>query len=1103
MAGSKIYSQFKHRLVLALILTVLCFFSHSGELFAQEVRTIETALGKQIELIARDGSTILLSPNGDEDDDEISDSLEIFGYTYSILDGIQPWNGDSSVVYYKTDPLRWSTDGDPYSDLMEVTGANMPAGVPAPYNHPLVAARPVIVVAMEDFDVTPNGTISNSNGGSQSTSYTNSTSFSVEEGSEITSELSLSPSGLGGGIGTSFSYSETRTTTNSTTSTFGSDWNRTWSTNPSNAAKLKLRIFLQNLGSATALDVIPTFNLLLGEKTIATITLAEADAAEILAARGLPNSRYPTSGSIAIEKDHNGDDITVTMDELRAIQMGATLSLAVVQVSANVARWNPVTESFDAEIEWTSFEAEINPVVTTIKANLGDDDIRYYQVYVRTQYYGLDYTFRDVLNHVFSVQENPGDTTIASRDYPGAWYVSTASDSLINTWNAIGRPGNLMNLPMFPNTLIAMMSPGADPKPHINYAVYSHDFKKVYVSAFPNNFPIISAKANVIIDNQSREIELVRADSALYTNAIPFDGFAVPNGTITVENARGDIAMATIAFPAAYSSAAEVKMRTGLIPNPGENFLLFQNGDPERPFEAYCLFFDLKTGQELTTPREYIALPESNNANNFVDLFKISESRHKRIWWNKLRINPRTFKVDRRDTTFYNYEVYGGNWAGDDVDVLFGSITSYDVELFDTAYANINLNGTPFALGKEPRYSPLWTATSLRIDVNAERKNADVLHWAYADLVTDNFGFEGDSLELVYQTEVISAADEVELDENTVQLNRGGSGDGYVNMGSANSMRVSNAITIEAWAKAEAHVQGYDGYASILNKEGEYQIARFPDGTIRFSLAKNENAWFWYNSGVVIEMGEWFHVALTYDRNSSEESAVKLYINGNESFFTTALSTSIGDYFPNLNDFRVGGRQDEPVAQFAGQIDEVRLWNIERSMAEIRSALVDTLGPEIYNSPSSGLIGYWRFDELEDLGVGLPGANDVRDFSVNGNHGDLVGDAVLGDGITGIIGTSEDRVPGSIVLEQNYPNPFNPETTIRYQLKRSTDVRLEIFNSLGQKIVTLVNEKKSTGEHQVVWDATNDAGRKVASGLYLYRLKAEGFIQTRKMMVLK
>ncbi|MGH1365981.1 MAG: LamG-like jellyroll fold domain-containing protein [Calditrichia bacterium] len=1102
MARSMYLSQFKHRLCAPLIAAFSLMLFALGELTAQEVRTVEIVQGKQIELISKNGNSILLDANGDEDDDEISNSLEIFGFTYSILDGLQPWSGDSSVVYYKTDPLRWSTDGDPYSDLMEVTGANMPAGVPSPYNHPLVAARPVIVVAMEDFEVHPTGTISNSNGGSQSTSYTNETSFSVEEGGEINTELSLSPAGLGGGIGTSFSYSETRTTTNSTTSTFGSNWNRTWSTNPAAAANLTLRIFLQNMGSATALDVIPTFNLILGDKTIATITLAEEDAAEVLTARGLPSSRYPILGSIAIEKDHQGNDITVTMDELRAIQMGAPLSLAVIQVSANVARWNPATEGFDAEIRWSSFEAEIDPVVTTIKANLGDDDIRYYQVYVKTEYYTLDFRFRDVLKHVFNLQEGVANTTIEGRNYPAEWYVSTASDSLINKWDALGRPDNLMNLPMYPNTLLAMMSPGTDPAPKINLAIYSHDFKKVYVSAFPNNFPIISAKANVTINNQAQEIDLVRADSALFTNAIPFDNFAEPNGTIRVENARGDVAVATIAFPAGYSSAADVKLLSGLIPNPGGNFLLFHHGNSERPFEAYCLFFDLQTGQELATPREYISLPESGNSSNFVDLSKSGNAR-KRLWWNKLRINPRTLKVARNDTTFHDFEVVRGNWSSNDVDVKYGSVTLNSVELFDTVHANINLNGTPFALAAYPEYSPLWNATSMRIEVDAMRKSADVLFWPYADYVTDLFGFEGDSLALVYQTEVMSAADEVQLDEKTVQLNRSGNGGGYVNMGDANTLRVSNSITVEAWAKAEAHVQGYNDYATLLNKEGEFQIARFPDGTIRFSLAKNEGNWYWYNTDAVTDVGEWFHVALAYDKNSVD-AAVKFYINGNETFFTADdHSTNVGDAHPQLNDFRIGSRQDDPAAQFAGQIDEVRLWNIERSMEEIRASLIDTLGPEVYTSNTSGLIGYWRFDELEDLGVGLPGANDVRDLSVNGNHGDLVGDALLGGGITGIIGTSEDRVPGRIVLAQNFPNPFNPETTIRFQLKNSTDVRLEVFNTLGQKVATLVDSKHNAGEHTIVWDATNSAGRKVASGLYLYRLTAEGFVQTRKMVVLK
>lgn len=96
-----------------------------------------------------------------------------------------------------------------------------------------------------------------------------------------------------------------------------------------------------------------------------------------------------------------------------------------------------------------------------------------------------------------------------------------------------------------------------------------------------------------------------------------------------------------------------------------------------------------------------------------------------------------------------------------------------------------------------------------------------------------------------------------------------------------------------------------------------------------------------------------------------------------------------------------------------------------------------------------------------------------------------------------------DGLPYTFALYRNYPNPFNPATTIRFQLPKLSLVRMEVYNILGQKVKTLVDERKTPGRYTVQWDGTNDAGQRVASGVYLYRLKAGSFVQTRKMVLLR
>ena len=97
----------------------------------------------------------------------------------------------------------------------------------------------------------------------------------------------------------------------------------------------------------------------------------------------------------------------------------------------------------------------------------------------------------------------------------------------------------------------------------------------------------------------------------------------------------------------------------------------------------------------------------------------------------------------------------------------------------------------------------------------------------------------------------------------------------------------------------------------------------------------------------------------------------------------------------------------------------------------------------------------------------------------------------------------EGEVVSSFSLQQNFPNPFNPETVIRYSLPRESQVRIDVYNILGQKVRTLVDRKEMAGPKSVTWDGENERGEQVSSGIYFYRLETEESAQTRKMLLLK
>lgn len=95
-------------------------------------------------------------------------------------------------------------------------------------------------------------------------------------------------------------------------------------------------------------------------------------------------------------------------------------------------------------------------------------------------------------------------------------------------------------------------------------------------------------------------------------------------------------------------------------------------------------------------------------------------------------------------------------------------------------------------------------------------------------------------------------------------------------------------------------------------------------------------------------------------------------------------------------------------------------------------------------------------------------------------------------------GLNQARIPGSFALGQNYPNPFNPVTTIKYELPKSSEVRLSVFDMLGREVAVLVDERRDAGVHEVKFESS-----RLSSGMYLSRLRAGDVVQSRKMMLLR
>ena len=102
-----------------------------------------------------------------------------------------------------------------------------------------------------------------------------------------------------------------------------------------------------------------------------------------------------------------------------------------------------------------------------------------------------------------------------------------------------------------------------------------------------------------------------------------------------------------------------------------------------------------------------------------------------------------------------------------------------------------------------------------------------------------------------------------------------------------------------------------------------------------------------------------------------------------------------------------------------------------------------------------------------------------------------------------VLSINGELLPEVFALHQNHPNPFNPVTTLRYDLPENGHVNITIYDMLGREVKTLVNQTQDAGYRSIIWDATNDYGKPVSAGIYLYQIQAGEYISTKKMVLLK
>jgi len=345
--------------------------------------------------------------DNDLDGDYIPSTFELYGFTYEIdpltgEDWFVRWDGDLSKDYYKTDPTKWSSDADPWSDWEEVTKRNLDQRLKHPGDHPCIPAYPDIQAVLVSYSVEDASQISSSNGTTTQESWTNSVSttdttktdwnvaitagyefeykFAVKAAvppvdAKTTNTFSVEVAGHYGS-----STSNASTVASSTSGLSSEEWSATSAGDTIDTAKLILNLKIINVGTLPASNARALFNLKLGDFIIDSFRVnLESDQGygelEALAQNAID---YVVSNNGRIAGNYPGKELYLSLEQLKSLQMGAPLTVELVSFEADtlVSEFDPETgRRVNLSIgPWSPYQSALENSTARLILDLGDPE---------------------------------------------------------------------------------------------------------------------------------------------------------------------------------------------------------------------------------------------------------------------------------------------------------------------------------------------------------------------------------------------------------------------------------------------------------------------------------------------------------------------------------------------------------------------------------------------------------------------------------------------------------------------------------------------------------------------------------------------------------
>ena len=288
----------------------------------------------------------------------------------------------------------------------------------------------------------------------------------------------------------------------------------------------------------------------------------------------------------------------------------------------------------------------------------------------------------------------------------------------------------------------------------------------------------------------------------------------------------------------------------------------------------------------------------------------------------------------------------------------------------------------------------------------------------------------------------------------------------------------------------------------------EIQLNRMDDGMVSLAAYVGDDV---MSANREVHTNHIYHLVL-----SRNNGFVTMYMDGeNVGEMTSAGNTTSDEsLFLGMDPY-----YGEP---FYGNMTDVTMYSSGLSPESVTTLFEDGFQSPINISEETSLVAHWPMEgDNQDPSSTTDWNRNLEDVSGNQNNGTLSDDVMywavqtgnylwssnggrfVAIDISNALSVDDISIPMEFALHQNYPNPFNPTTSISYAIPNAGKVTLVIYDMMGREVRTLVDNNMDVGYQSATWDATNNLGNPVGAGVYIYQIQADGFTQSKKMILLK